>query len=597
MILALATTLSAAALAQTWNSSYRAGLHAAQNGEWATARDDFQFAAQLKPGDIAKSTPDPEGSHTLWRNGALYSPSFLAAYCGLKEAFILTGQHRSYLLNKVTREFEDLIARGQYSVETFFFLDQAYMMLGDTSKRMSLADEVTDVGPAMTWKVDASGIEPDDEALLAQLPHPAKAAVPHVHGPAVTKSISFNAAPMEAQTPATGSVPVQKSKFVPEISNTTVQGMAAGPTAPATDSLPATVTDNDDSQLAVPEVSAPTQAPTPRMTPSEHAQAEVTQSPVSSPAPTSTTLTTPYAPVYVPSVTKSTTAENHDTKVTRKHHGRRDRDVTPATETPLAYNTVEPVTVKTIEHPATVKVRATSTLVPSMPTKYALIIGNSESKMDGGAMPYAGDDAQLLRRSLVDNAGYVDQNIELVINATSDQIAATVNALASRVGDKGIVFLYFSGVGANIDGKDYLAGVDSDVTNDTSTMIAKDDVYKAFMLKGARIYAFFQCNRPITDGHFFGSEIPLVGSISQMQATLPGQTVNSINTDGKVVGLFTNSFVNTLKDIRSNQTPILDFGWQLFYNLRRGDTGQEGGSSNQSPSLPVLTNMASDARF
>jgi hypothetical protein len=217
--------------------------------------------------------------------------------------------------------------------------------------------------------------------------------------------------------------------------------------------------------------------------------------------------------------------------------------------------------------------------------------------MENGAIPFAGEDAQALRSSLIADAGYSDQNIEVVINATADQIAATVNALASRVDDKGTVFIYFTGAGANIEGKDYLAGVDSDISNDSSTMISKDDVYKAFMLKGARIFAFFQCSRPIVDGHFFGSEVPMVGSIAQMQSTLPGQSVYGINTDGKVEGLFTASFIDTLKTIRSNQTPIIDFGWQLFYALRRGGTGSEGGSSNQSPSLPVLTNMASDARF
>jgi hypothetical protein len=232
-----------------------------------------------------------------------------------------------------------------------------------------------------------------------------------------------------------------------------------------------------------------------------------------------------------------------------------------------------------------------------MGDKYAIIIGNSESKTPDGALPFAADDAQLMRQSLITDGGYLDQNIEVVINATAAQIAATVNALSSRIPDKGTVFLYFTGVGTNIDGKDYLAGVDTDASSDSSTMICKDDIYRAFMLKGARIFAFYQANRPIVDGHFFGSECPLVGSISQMQATLPGESVYSINANGKQVGLFTNGLVGTMKDIRSNRTPILDFGWAVFYKLRRGDTGATGGSSNQSPSLPVLTNMASDARF
>ena len=82
-----------------------------------------------------------------------------------------------------------------------------------------------------------------------------------------------------------------------------------------------------------------------------------------------------------------------------------------------------------------------------------------------------------------------------------------------------------------------------------------------------------------------------------MQATVPGAKIYSTMNNGKQVGLFTSSVVATLTEAHSNQTAIVAFGWQVYYNLRRNGTGTALGSSAQSPSLPVLTNMAADARF
>jgi len=636
IILALATTLSAAALSQTWKSSYQAGLDAVHDGEWADARQDFQVAESMKPGDTFKGIVESRSPFhaTYWRGGAPYSPLFLSAYSGLKEAMLLSGPSRSYLLSQVAAEFESLISKGQYSVEVFFFLDETYVLLSETDKRMALGQQFNDIGPAMIWKVDKAGIEPDDKALIAQLPLPSAANLKSARTTAkitpasyttsstakpdpILKSQPMPVAPVIQQAPNPVSVPPTakpQSNGPTMISAPSAGDKAAGPTASLPDASPALTPDPKD---GVPSVGETTIEPNSKAI----AQVHPNQTPVvpSDQVEHATSTTQPVTPTISTKKEKAdkknrnnpakdsadataqqdaATAQTSQQAPAPKPKGRhKGKQTTGDDATPLAFTGVAPIEVKKIEHPTTLKTANTTFAVPTIDTKYALIIGNSHSKMDGGEMSFAGDDAQLMRQSLVQSAGYLDQNIELVIDATSAQIAATVNALASRVADKGTVFIYFSGVGANIDGKDYLAGVDTDVSNDSSTMIPKDDIYKAFMLKGARIYAFYQCNRPIVDGHFFGSEIPQVGCISQMEATLPGQSVYGINTGGKLVGLFTNGFADTLRDIRSNQTPILDFGWQLFYNLRRGDTGQEGGSSNQSPSLPVLTNMASDARF
>ena len=47
---------------------------------------------------------------------------------------------------------------------------------------------------------------------------------------------------------------------------------------------------------------------------------------------------------------------------------------------------------------------------------------------------------------------------------------------ADRVLDGGTVLIYFAGNGANIDGKDYLAGVDTTSTADPSKMTPDEEV-------------------------------------------------------------------------------------------------------------------------
>lgn len=235
--------------------------------------------------------------------------------------------------------------------------------------------------------------------------------------------------------------------------------------------------------------------------------------------------------------------------------------------------------------------------VSSVATKYALIIGNGDSKMKDLALPYAADDAQQLREALMTSAGYPEQNIDLVLNATADQIMKSAEALSQRVGEDSTVLIYFSGVGVNIAGKDYLAGIDTESGMDTGTMVAKGKLFDLFLNKGSKVFSFFQANRPINNGLYFGKEIPFIGELSQMQATIPGDIVYSYTKNGKVVGLFTSAIIRVMNEQRSNKLPILDFGWQVFNKMRRGDSGTTGGSSRQACTLPVLTNLASDARF
>ncbi len=236
--------------------------------------------------------------------------------------------------------------------------------------------------------------------------------------------------------------------------------------------------------------------------------------------------------------------------------------------------------------------------VAPLANKYALVIGNSESKLTGNSVPFASANAQAIRLGLTTNGGYAEANVDVVLNATAAQIKTSAEALASRIPEGATILIYFAGAGANIEGKDFLAGVDTELSTDTSTMVAKSDIYKMFTSKGARVFAFFEVNRPINGGRYFGMEIPTYGSISQAQATMPGQNVFGFVRNGQEIGIYTDSIINVLAEFKSNRIPISEFGWQVFYRMKGGGTStQGGGGSPQTPTLPYLTLMSSDARF
>jgi hypothetical protein len=230
-------------------------------------------------------------------------------------------------------------------------------------------------------------------------------------------------------------------------------------------------------------------------------------------------------------------------------------------------------------------------------TKFALIIGNSTSQLKQGAITFGADDAQAVREALVTNAGYPEANVDLVLNTTADQLRASVKALVARMPDDGTVLIYFAGNGANINGRDYLAGVDTTSESDASTMMAKSDMFLSFLAKGSKIFAFFEVPRPMVDGNYFGKEIPMVGSIAQVQSTIPGEKVYAHMHNGSQIGVFADSMVAALQEIRSNHIPIMEFGWQVFNRARGGGVGVTGGGSLQVPTLPVLTHMSDQDRF
>lgn len=446
--------LAASVMAQGWSAAYDAGLSAAKAGKWSEARVAFKQAAAYRPDDQSGETmlPGPIADRRKWRNGAPYSPNFLAAYAGFKQAQSLTGDDRKVVLDEVVAEFEGLLAKNQLSAATFYFLNQIFVTTGNTEKRLKLEEQYQAVQGKLSWRVDGDGMAPEDAGAIAA---------------------AYQGATAPAKTPSTSG-----------IVNAGTPGAGA----------------------------------------------------------TTTVITTPTGTNAIP---------------------------------------VNPVVGP----------------VAPVATKYALIIGNGESRLADMGLPFASDDGQKLREGLQTHAGYPEGNIDLVLNATAEQIRASVKAMAERVPEDAVVFIYFTGVGVNLDGKDYLGGVDVSSLTDSSAMVAKSEIYNAFMRKGAKVFAFFQCHRPIMNGRYFGAEVPMVGRIAQVQATLPGSFVQSFIRGGKDVGLFTDSVVGVLAEIRSNQIPIQEFGWQVFYRMRRAGTGNFGGGSNQTCTLPVLINIGSDAKF
>lgn len=230
--------------------------------------------------------------------------------------------------------------------------------------------------------------------------------------------------------------------------------------------------------------------------------------------------------------------------------------------------------------------------------KFALVIGQTNARFAGGLVPSAVEDATRVKGALVDFAGYPADNVVLLTDATATGIREAAATLSARVADGNTVTIFFAGAGVNLDGKDYLAGTDTESAGDVSSMVGKTDLFLPFIKRGAKVFAFFESNRPIdASGNYFGRERVTVGSVSQVQSTPPGSSVAITYRDNRSLGLFANSYVMTLANLRSNRIPIFEFTWQVVNSMRRGETGISSGSGSQVCTLPVLSVLATDAKF
>ena len=186
---------------------------------------------------------------------------------------------------------------------------------------------------------------------------------------------------------------------------------------------------------------------------------------------------------------------------------------------------------------------------------------------------------------------------DLVVNATAEQLRVSAQALADRMPEEATLFIFFSGTGVNIDGKDYFVGVDATMATDSSRMLAKSELFQMFISRGARIFFFSQASRPVDGGRYFGWESLLVGAIAESHGTMPnGQVLGSMSGD-KIHGLYGRALSAVLHDLRTNTVPINEFGWLVFNKMRGGDGGLQGVGSRQVPTLPVLQNLTDKSPF
>lgn len=227
-------------------------------------------------------------------------------------------------------------------------------------------------------------------------------------------------------------------------------------------------------------------------------------------------------------------------------------------------------------------------------TKFALLLGTSNSKLSETRQAFGATDIQLLKQSLITNAGYPEANIEVITDPTAEQIKMAAETLAGRMPTGATLFLYYSGGAINLGGVDYLAGSDATTLYQTGSMLKKEALLENFTRKGAKVFSFYQVSRPVNEGRVFGSQVPALGSVSQMMGTLEGGSAASVFVDGKEVGVFTLGITKVLEQFRSASIPISEFAWQVFYSMRGGKSGLGG---IQTPTLPVLTLLESDSRF
>lgn len=236
--------------------------------------------------------------------------------------------------------------------------------------------------------------------------------------------------------------------------------------------------------------------------------------------------------------------------------------------------------------------------VPTIETKYALIIGNTNSPNKDSRLAFAGNDAEMVAGALTRYAGYASDHVRVLIDASASTIQAAASELASSLPDNATVVVYFTGYAAYLGGKDYLGGNDLELPKDSTRMVSKSELIRLFSDKGARVYFFAQCNREMDGPDYFGKERLTSGTFSEVYANISGTQANSIFSNGKQVGLYTAAFVATLAEFYTNQVPINEFCWHVFYAMRGGsDANAQRGGGTQTPTLPILVNLGPTSPF
>lgn len=323
--------------------------------------------------------------------------------------------------------------------------------------------------------------------------------------------------------------------------------------------------------------------------------------PVEPPQPTNVIGGVTNPPVTNPPVTNPPVTNPPVTNppVTTPPGGTGEVEVVPPAVVPPPATTTPPGQSRLIKAEDLTRPAATPVgIVQALPDKFALLIGNSESRLLGEGVASSASDVMRLRDTLVNACGYLPENVDVITEATAEQMRRATSALAERLPPGATVFVFYSGPGLDIEGKDYLAGIDADLPSDSSLMFAKSELYRTLLERGAIVFAFFQVSRRIDTGRYFGMEIPEVGPVSQHHGTQMGDDARTLLREGAPVGIYADAMVRVLEKLRSNRVPIREFAWQVFDMMRGGGSrGSEGSGSSQVATLPVLRNMPQDPRF
>lgn len=540
-LLAAAAVAAAGGFVQDWANSYEQGISLSRQGDWPRARQLFRQAASERRGDIQDATnlPGPITEPRVWRAGAPFSPNFASAYAGYRWALEQPDpDERRRTLQAAAVELEALLAANQHSAEAYFVMSQVLALLRDEEKPKALRQGFVKRGK-FNWRVDTEFMTQEDRELAETTRGEFVALLSvKVQDPSPVQNVE---PPPPGQGAQTGNQTGAQGAAEPPgqaAGNQTGGGAAAGGTDPATGPKPA-----EKPPLAQSENPArkpPRRPPPGADTGTGRRQETGTQNQAGSQAGPAGTVTDLKAQ-DLPNVQTSRPGE-----------------------------------------------------VAAVPTKFALLIGNAESAIPDARQPFALTDAQAVREGLVKNAGYAQENVELLSNATREQIQTAAETLAARMPEGATLFLFFSGVGSHIGGRDFLAGSDTANAFETSTMLPKTDLVRLFTAKGARVFSFYQVARPRVESASFGSEPPAGGSVAQMMGTLDGKQLTSVFEGGVERGLFSLGITKTLEMFRTNSVPIGEFGWQVFYAMRGGRNGL---GSLQTPTLPVLTLLEQDSRF
>lgn len=236
--------------------------------------------------------------------------------------------------------------------------------------------------------------------------------------------------------------------------------------------------------------------------------------------------------------------------------------------------------------------------VPTKDNKFAIVIGNTASPEPGNEIPYAADDAAAIAAALAQYAGYPQNQITVLSNATAAEMTTTIASLVESIPNNATVLIYFTGQAAHLGGRDYFAGNDIEFMTDSSKMVEKRSLVLPLIAKGTNVFLFSQTNRTIAAGEYFGKERLTQGTLSEAYATIAGMPISSVFRDGKQIGIYTDAFIQTLKEFYTNEIPITDFCWNVFYTMRGSrDSVSRRGGATQTPTLPILTNLGPRSPF